>query len=1044
MFDPRDAETAAHAKADSVVETTGDGDDDGGSVSPDPGGLTLGPPTFAGFDARLDTSFAFEDWRTAAPAGASPPTVTALGGTSGTTGVRAVGTLGTTSEGAGGTDASGTASSSSAMTADGRATATSEPAAADRPNDDDDGDGLTNAQEAKLGTDPRNADSDGDGIRDSVEVKAGTDPSVADDHGIDSDRDGLSDADEALYGSDPKDADTDADGLSDGEEALLGTAVDNADTDDDGKIDGDETVRSGTAPSQWSDPNKIDTDGDGVSDRNDANPTTPDKPEDIPWFLKDSDADGVTDNDEKRYGTDPNNPDSDGDGFSDRIDVAPNRPNKFNDPSGDGDYDGDGVSNADEKVFGSDPFNPDSLGTGLGDRAAVDVVVRERSAYEAETSGPIGYLDTLKQHGATPTEAELGAAREQADDLLKDPNIMARNRGYEALKEIDGTPVPADQAKAMEQYLKDVQDAAVNRDPAAFERAFEAEHGYLPTPDDVNAFEHPSDADILGITRQTELLGGTIPEDSKLGGLEQNTLGRVLAGLGGATPGVGGATPGAGTNLPGQGGTGGAGSTAGSGTTNTPGAGGTGSTPPNDTPSPTDRGGLADYDPFDSGSSPSSGGASGGGTPDAPGSGTPDAPGSPAPASDIDIALANLSAPDNSGPDIPTPRGDAPTSTPASPDMSTFGPGGGSTPGSTPGLSGDVVLDDEPGGEDMEATSVSPGTLGYIWVKNDDGSQTAYDPNTGAQVGGSSTPGADTGSDGTNTNTGTTDDDDTSGDDDTSDDDTSDDDTTDDDTTDDDTSDNDTTDDDTSDDDTGTAFVNPDAVDGGGVSEFDLAAGLAHITIHGGDPVNPDSGLGDTEIDGTHRDTPRAGPDVNPDADSGSGGTGTVRVPLGGDPVNPDLDFGLGPMSPPEDDGINPYANDGAASTFGALSDARTGPYGGGSGGGGTDATPGSGSSGGPRPPGGTDGFVAEPAQGFVAEQGPGDVGAAGLSHDPGASRLVDVQIGDELSLGQADLGPDQLAFGGDQLAVGADILATPDVDQSSGLGDMNGDGLPG
>jgi hypothetical protein len=183
---------------------------------------------------------------------------------------------------------------------------------------------------------------------------------------------------------------------------------------------------------------------------------------------------------------------------------------------------------------------------------------------------------------------------------------------------------------------------------------------------------------------------------------------------------------------------------------------------------------------------------------------------------------------------------------------------------------------------------------------------------------------------------------------------------------------------------------------------------------------------------------------VNPDADSGSGGTGTVRVPLGGDPVNPDLDLGLGPISPPEDDGINPYANDSAASTFGALADASTGPYGGGSGGGGTDATPGSGSSGGPRPPGGTDGFVAEPAQGSVAEQGSGDVGAAGLSHDPGASRLVAVQIGDELSLGQADFGPDQLAFGGDQLPVGADILATPDMDQGSGLGDMDGDGLPG
>lgn len=46
------------------------------------------------------------------------------------------------------------------------------------PNDDPDGDGLTNAEEGELGTDPNNPDTDGDGIGDSTDPKPtdGTDP----------------------------------------------------------------------------------------------------------------------------------------------------------------------------------------------------------------------------------------------------------------------------------------------------------------------------------------------------------------------------------------------------------------------------------------------------------------------------------------------------------------------------------------------------------------------------------------------------------------------------------------------------------------------------------------------------------------------------------------------------------------------------------------------------------------------------------------------------------------------------------------------------
>ncbi len=56
-----------------------------------------------------------------------------------------------------------------------------EEGAASDPNADDDGDGLTNAEEEELGLDPASSDSDGDGYDDAVEIDRGNDPLDADD-----------------------------------------------------------------------------------------------------------------------------------------------------------------------------------------------------------------------------------------------------------------------------------------------------------------------------------------------------------------------------------------------------------------------------------------------------------------------------------------------------------------------------------------------------------------------------------------------------------------------------------------------------------------------------------------------------------------------------------------------------------------------------------------------------------------------------------------------------------------------------------------------
>jgi hypothetical protein len=86
---------------------------------------------------------------------------------------------------------------------------------------DDDGDGLTNDEEAGFGTDPEEFDSDGDGESDAVEVACGSDANWSSEtcpDVIDSDDDGRTDAEETDRGTDPLKPDTDNDGWTDNEE----------------------------------------------------------------------------------------------------------------------------------------------------------------------------------------------------------------------------------------------------------------------------------------------------------------------------------------------------------------------------------------------------------------------------------------------------------------------------------------------------------------------------------------------------------------------------------------------------------------------------------------------------------------------------------------------------------------------------------------------------------------------------------------------------------------------------------------------------------
>jgi hypothetical protein len=135
----------------------------------------------------------------------------------------------------------------------------------------------------------------------------------------DSDGDGLSDVEEGQIGTNPALPDTDGDGLSDGEEVnTIGTDPTNPDTDGGGTSDGDE-VAQGTNP---------------VDNPKDDKPSLGDDP----------DKDGLTSEREGELGTDPNDPDSDGDGLSDGSEV---------------------------NTYRTDPLNPDTDGGGMPDGVEV-------------------------------------------------------------------------------------------------------------------------------------------------------------------------------------------------------------------------------------------------------------------------------------------------------------------------------------------------------------------------------------------------------------------------------------------------------------------------------------------------------------------------------------------------------------------------------------------------------------------------------------------------------------------------------------------------
>ena len=202
--------------------------------------------------------------------------------------------------------------------------------------EDTDSDGLSDYDEViTYNTDPLNADTDSDTMPDGWEVDNSLDPHT-NDTALDPDNDLLPNILEYQHDTDPQNPDTDGDGLLDGEEVTTYNTDPNlADTDSDGLLDGEEVNTYNT------DPLNNDTDGDGLLDGKEVNTyntdplnvdtdfdTMPDKWE-VDNMLNplvndtalDPDNDLLTNILEYQHETDPQNPDTDGDGWTDGDEV---------------------------------------------------------------------------------------------------------------------------------------------------------------------------------------------------------------------------------------------------------------------------------------------------------------------------------------------------------------------------------------------------------------------------------------------------------------------------------------------------------------------------------------------------------------------------------------------------------------------------------------------------------------------------------------------------------------------------------------------------
>ena len=238
---------------------------------------------------------------------------------------------------------------------------------------DTDSDGINDGNEVRIGTSPTVTNNDGDLLPDEWEFDHGLDPTV-DDSLLDLDGDGLTNAQEQALGTGPGNKDTDGDGMSDGwEVANEQDPLQASPTPLTVLADGDGDGLVGWAEIAFrSSDQETDTDADGWNDAFEyvaqTNPNAPDSDGDgTPDLDEDSDGDSLSNGDELEVRfTSPISKDTDGDEVDDDREIlAQMNPN---DPAdGGADLDGDGLSTSKELEIGTNPGLKDSDQDGVAD-----------------------------------------------------------------------------------------------------------------------------------------------------------------------------------------------------------------------------------------------------------------------------------------------------------------------------------------------------------------------------------------------------------------------------------------------------------------------------------------------------------------------------------------------------------------------------------------------------------------------------------------------------------------------------------------------------
>jgi outer membrane protein OmpA-like peptidoglycan-associated protein len=254
----------------------------------------------------------------------------------------------------------------------------------------------------------------------------------------DLDGDGLTDALERALGSDPKRIDSDDDGVTDAYEIGDNTSQP-LDTDNDGIInalDTDDDNDGQLSNTENNDPNSdgnpidaFDVDGDDILDFLDADHND--------GQHGDLDGDGLTNGTEARLGTDPRNVDTDGDGISDDDET--------DDIKNPRDTDGDGVINALDANKDDGPLaDPDNdtltnadetrLGTdpnnpdtdGDGLNDGIEVGGNRMQANDADNNGTIDALEAYSAPITSSPEPIAAPVSEQLEVVVAPSSFDAR------------------------------------------------------------------------------------------------------------------------------------------------------------------------------------------------------------------------------------------------------------------------------------------------------------------------------------------------------------------------------------------------------------------------------------------------------------------------------------------------------------------------------------------------------------------------------------------------------------------------------------------